>query len=124
MKSKEYLINSLKELSDLFSEIQIRYEYREITKSHIVEIIPLCFFDDNEPYIKHEIFLEQEFEKKFPDENIIFVSESSLTEINDSDTILVFDENRFAFESESIIIAFEINDFNQNIENNNYAIAA
>ena len=125
MKAKKFLEKKLKELASKFEEVKIRYEYRANTQSHIIEIIPLVFFQENEIYLIEEANIESEFEARYPMENIIFISEGSLTEINNADielgyNIITFDYNNFSIE-------FEVNGYYEVIEpqvNENYAIAA
>ena len=81
MNSSEYIISRLKQLACNIPNIQIRYEFRIITQTHIVEVLPLIFFKENEQYINEEVKLETDFEQLYPSENIVFISESSLTEI-------------------------------------------
>jgi hypothetical protein len=50
---------------------------------HIIEIIPETVFHDDLDYIKTESDLESEFEKLFPDEEIIFITADSLLEIKE-----------------------------------------
>jgi len=82
MNPSEFLKNKLQEIFSKFEGIQIRYENRESTNSHIVEVIPFSFFDKNKDYMIEEEILEAEFELLYPNENIVFVSEDSLTKIN------------------------------------------
>jgi len=81
-----FLIEKLKDLHNKFDNIEIRYEYREKTKSHIIEIKPFELYNDIE-YIDSEIIIENEFEKLFPEENIIFISDKSLTCIEEDKII-------------------------------------
>jgi hypothetical protein len=81
MNSKDFIEEKLNELFSKFEGIQIRYEYRVTTHSHIVEVIPLSFFQSNADYMEFEARFEEEFERLFKNENIVFVSQDSLTEI-------------------------------------------
>jgi len=92
MKPQEFLRKKLTELFSKFENIKIRYEYRANTNSHIVEIIPLSVYNNKE-YMMAEDEIEEEFEQLFFDEEIVFVSEGSLVEINIPDFTLGFIEN-------------------------------
>jgi hypothetical protein len=83
MKSEDFLINHLNRISSVFPEIRIRYEHRRECLCHIIEIIPETVFHDDLDYIKTESDLESEFEKLFPDEEIIFITADSLLEIKE-----------------------------------------
>lgn len=91
MKSQEFLKEKLTYLSSKFKDVKIRYEYRKNTQSHIIEIIPLSIYNDDEKYMMAEAKLEDEFESLFINENIIFVSEDSLTEIKTPNFTLGYD---------------------------------
>lgn len=109
MNSKEFLIERLKELFSKFEDIKIRYEYRKNTYSHIIEVIPLAVFKSNEDYMFAEANLEDEFEHLFPQEDIVFISEGSLTEIKNPDLLLGYDLiifNNIFFDTEFIVEGF------------------
>ena len=91
MKSIEFLETKLNELYAKFSDVKIRYEYRANTYSHLIEIIPLSFFEGNEEYISLEAKIEDEFEASFPNENIVFISKGSLSEINNPEFTLGYE---------------------------------
>jgi hypothetical protein len=125
MTAQEFIKNRLILLKNNFEFIKIRYEYRKTTFSHIVEIIPLTVFEENQQYLDEETNFENEFEKLFPNENIVFISENSLTEIYKSEFELGYE----------IIFNLDINNFEieftgynetgkQNQSQNNYALAA
>lgn len=95
MKAIKYLETKLQELSVKFEEIQIRYEFRENTQSHLIEIIPSSFFEKNEIYLREEAKIEDEFEDLYPTENIVFITEGSLTEINQVDLTFGYDKITF-----------------------------
>ncbi|SFD92400.1 hypothetical protein [Thermophagus xiamenensis] len=105
MNPKEFIKKRLQFLASKFSEAKIRYEYRENTHSHIIEIIPLNLYENNEDYLLEETRIEDEFEELFPTENIIFISENSLTEIKSPEFELGYSD--FIFESETSCIEFE-----------------
>lgn len=125
MKSIEFLETKLNELYAKFSDVKIRYEYRANTFSHLVEIMPLSFFEGNEEYINLETKIEDEFEASFPNENIVFISEGSLSEINNPDLKLGYDV--FKFDNEVSNIDFIVEGFSETVDyqcSNNYALAA
>lgn len=109
MKSKEFLIEKLTEISSKFEDVKIRYEYRKNTYSHIVEVIPLAIFDSDEEYMMAEASLEDEFEALFPKEDIVFISEGSLTEIESPDLLLGYELITFdnpVYDTEIIVEGF------------------
>ena len=92
MNSKDFIKHKLNELFSKFEGIQIRYEYRANTQSHIIEVIPLSFFESNAQYMEFEAMIEDQFEQLFTNENIVFVSQDSLTEIKQVDFELGYKE--------------------------------
>ncbi len=80
MTSFQFLEQKLRKLFGQFPKASIRYELRKDRMSHIVEVTPLKFYNDDE-YILAEIEIEDEFELLFPTENIIFISEDSLNKV-------------------------------------------
>ncbi len=108
--AKDFLIDNLNRISVLFPEVNIRYEHRSNTNSHIIEVIPLLVFDNNDEYIRAEINLEESFEEQFSNEDIVFISEDSLTTINNAE--FAFGNNLMSFdvsliESNDIISPFD-----------------
>ena len=95
--AKEFLIDNLNWLSELFPEIHIRYEIRSNINSHIVEVIPVSVFNNNEDYLKAEISIEKQFERLFPDADIVFISEDSLTKIKNAG--YEFGNNQMSFDT-------------------------
>lgn len=115
MKAKDFIEKKLRQLALTYIGIQIRYEYRVNSKSHIIEIIPLSFFEGNENYFIEEGLIEDEFEKMFPEENIVFISEGSLTEIKDADLKLGY--NELIINWHPITSNYEVSGHTEDVEN-------
>ncbi|MGM0532517.1 MAG: hypothetical protein ACQER7_14315 [Bacteroidota bacterium] len=127
MKAIEFLTIKLEQLALKFEEIQIRYEYRENTQSHLVEVIPSAFFSNDEDYLREEAILEEKFENQFPNENIVFISEGSLTEIKEPN--FIFGYNKLTYHWTQPTIEFYVTEgYNETVVKpcgeDNYAIAA
>lgn len=125
MKSRKFIEHKLTELFAKFNDIKIQYEYRANTYSHIIEVTPLVFFKENECYITLEAELEEEFESLFPNENILFISEDSLSEIINPDFILGYES--ITFDNEVFNTEFVVEGFSEDVDfqyNNNYALAS
>lgn len=125
MKSKEFIEQKINQVFSQFSDIKIQYEYRANTYSHLIEVTPLVFFKENERYITLETAIEDEFESLFPNENIVFISEGSLSEINSPDIKLGY--GSITFENEVVNIDFIVDGFSEDVDcqcSNNYALAA
>lgn len=86
MKVKDFLKTKLKTIFLTLDDIEIAYEYRVSTATHIVEVKPIeLFYSDK--YVDMEITLEEEFREKFPNEELLFITENSLTEIRNPDFV-------------------------------------
>ncbi|MEA3446911.1 MAG: hypothetical protein U9Q98_00455 [Bacteroidota bacterium] len=125
MKSKKFIKEKLEQLFAQFNDIKIQYEYRANTYSHIIEVTPLEFFKEDERYLILEAELEEEFESLFPNENIVFISEGSLSEIKSAEFEL--GGKSITFHNEVTNIDFIVVEFSESVDfqySNNYALAA
>lgn len=126
MKSIEYLRNKLSALFSDISGIKIRYEFKVSTNTHIIEILPIAFFDSNDEYIKRELQIEEDFENHFPQENILFISKDSLSEIHKPNYTWGYEDFEIDLNIVSNDSNFEFEGFSDKIIDNqeNLAIAA
>jgi len=92
MKSKNFIKNKLKDLYSQFKNIKIRYEYR--ANVHIIEVLPFSFYAHNEEYMVAESKIENEFESKFPGEEILFITKGFLIKIMNPEFELGFNNNK------------------------------
>lgn len=126
MNSIELLKSELQELFSLIDGIEIRYEFKKSTFTHIVEVKPLDLFSSNSLYIEKEIELEEKFSELFPNEDLVFVSENSLSKIEQADLTLVYFKVAYKQEKQMFYSIDQlINDFQIDGEGEiNYALAA
>lgn len=125
MNAKDFLELKLRNLLSKFEEIKVRYEYRSNTRSHLVEVVPLNFFEENKEFFIEETKIEDEFEKLFPSENVIFISDNSLTEIKEVQFKLGY--NNISFVNNCLSIDFIVKGYIESANYqtiNNYALAA
>ncbi len=97
MTAKSFIVKRLKQLSDRFGKERFTYEYRSVSKTHVVEVLPLTFFQNNKEYLEEEYLLETAFNEKFPEEEILFISSDSLIQIDCPDQ--TFGALLFSFEA-------------------------
>jgi len=77
-KSKQFIKEKLKEIKKQFPNITFKYEQTiDVNK---IKVTPVELFDSDD-YIEVEEKLSNEFEELFPNEEILFISDNSLTEI-------------------------------------------
>lgn len=124
MESKKFIKSKLESIHSLFKNMGVRYEYRDNISTHIIEVKPIDFFNNNNAYIDLEMQLEDEFYNLFPNEELLFVTMDSLTKINIPEFELAgawVIENYYT----SLLTPTKSN-INENviIENDNYALAA
>jgi|SRR5690606_17383956 len=74
MKSKEFVINQINELIELFPDLTIKYEYEALSKSHYIQVLPIELYENNERYRNKEKSIYIDFIELYPCESISFVS--------------------------------------------------
>lgn len=125
MNSKEFLDKKLNNLAFKFDTIKIRYEYRESTNSHLIEVLPFGVFNNNDAYISEEVSIMDDFEENFPTENIVFISEDSLSEVRNTDKIYGYDKINIDVSCQGFDFNIEgIAKYVDNSDSKLYAIAA
>lgn len=126
MSSQEFIISRLIDLFSKIKGVKIRYEFRASTLSHIVEVVPFSIFEESLEYLTYEALLEQQFEQLYPLENIVFVSDGSLTEIRKADFELGYNEIPIDYFGSHI--EFEVTGYSNVVETEllkeNFALAA
>lgn len=88
MEPKEFLISRLNELFLKLENIEISYEYRDYSNTHLVEVKPASAYLNCEEYIEDELALEKAFNDTFPSQELLFITEGSLTQISLPEFIL------------------------------------
>lgn len=81
MKPSEFIKNKIEYLKSKFKDITIKYQYKLTTNTHVIHISPLSLYENNIEYLFEEEDIENEFIKLYPSEELLFISEDSLTEI-------------------------------------------
>src|SRR5690554_282667 len=79
--AKNFLRKRLNEIFVAIDNIEIAYEHRLTTNTHIIEVKPNSVFKESKAYADMEMALEEEFEQMFPEEELLFISENSLTQL-------------------------------------------
>jgi hypothetical protein len=124
MNPKDFIKTRLNESRNIFPELSFRYKFNPNTSTHIVDVRPLDCYKTNDDYIKYEAEFSFEFDNLFYPESILFVSEDSLTQVNNPD--LVFNATQFS-EVLRTLLPVKINGegaFTQFASEYHYALAA
>ena len=80
MTSIDFIINELKSLHNKFTSSNIRYEFSNSSNTHLIEVTPLEFYN-SDSYMECELDLEDNFFRNYPSEDLIFISDQSLSKI-------------------------------------------
>lgn len=78
--AKSFVIEKLKDIHKKFDNIKIRYEIDNYDNTHIIEILPSKLYE-NKKYMDEEIKLIYDFSCRYKEQDIMFISKNSLTEI-------------------------------------------
>lgn len=79
MKPSEFINKKIEYLK--FKDIEIKYQYKITTNTHIIKILPLSLYENNIEYIMEEEDIENEFTELYPFEELLFISDDSLIQI-------------------------------------------
>ncbi len=83
MKSREFVLQKLKELVRNFPRIKVSYKFDEFTQTHYVKVEPKEIFEKDEEYSDFEVDLILELGRKYPYEGIMFFTEGDSVGIED-----------------------------------------
>ncbi len=76
-----FIKDKLKNLIYNFPQMKVSYVFDVLSNSHIIEVLPSEEFKRNVEYSKYETQLILEFITKYPNEDIVFVTENDLIEV-------------------------------------------
>ena len=82
MNPVDNIIGKLESFISVFLSSKVRYEYDEKSRSHMIEVLPIEIYQQNDDYIEWESETFDEFISKYPSENICFISDDSLVKID------------------------------------------
>lgn len=85
MNAKKFIKENLKYIFKKIEGISIRYEHISHINAHVIEITPINIFELDEEYMLLETAFEENFDKEFPSEELVFVSSDSLTKIKNAE---------------------------------------
>ena len=112
MNPKDFIKARLNELRNIFSQLSFKYKFNPNTSTHVVDVRPLDCYTENPDYIKYEADFGYEFDNIFYPETILFISEDSLTQIDNPE--FVFNANQFSEDLQVSVLPVEINGWTQN----------
>ncbi|HZW78532.1 MAG TPA: hypothetical protein VFF21_09540 [Flavobacteriaceae bacterium] len=120
--SKEFLRAHLNQIFLETDGITISYEFRSSSNTHLVEVKPKDIYN-SEAYMDKEMELEDKFREFFPDEELMFINETSLTQIKSPEFCFQF---KFDYELSMIITPMKMKNqsMTREAKENNFALAA
>lgn len=120
MTAKDFIISSIKEMTNQFSGIEVRYTYDETADYNVIEVSPESIRRGNVDYVDFENQLRDDFHSLFPEDDLLICERS---EVND--------ENQLIFESASKKVelqhstSYSFHDANTSFHGDcNYSLAA
>ena len=126
MNAKDFIFDHLNRLVNLIPELTIKYKYEKSYNTHVVEVTPSSHFNNNEEYLEYESSMEELFSNFFPKEELVFITEGALNEIDAEDYI--FKANNLNWTGNCLTENWGVIEYGNNIHsgsyNENFAIAA
>lgn len=101
MKSKEFLKDRLFQIYLVLKNINIKYQYLNESKIHLVEITPMSEFVHNKEYISMEKELVADFKRNFSSAKLVFVSENSLMRVKAAEFSYIREKGKNLIENRS-----------------------
>lgn len=87
--SQNFIVEHLENLFDKIENIRLKYEFKQTTSTHIVEVLPFDVYEESSAYLLLEIEIQNAFEEFFGNsEEILFVSEGSLNRVTSPSFVL------------------------------------
>ncbi|MDR2813840.1 MAG: hypothetical protein LBB79_04190 [Prevotellaceae bacterium] len=86
--SRQYIQKALRSFIKVFSNARVRYEYDERALVHFVEVVPNDLFRSNENYVAWESAMCDNFIKRYPTENICFLSDDATVPVENPELVL------------------------------------
>jgi len=124
MEAKNEIKNWLNGISKIFDDAFFRYEYNKNQNIHIIEVNPLELFENKE-YLNKEANFAEEFEKKHYPQELLFVSQNSLTRVKNPE--FTTEDNGYYInvqDVKEINLVQEAADFNTDNDINDFSVAA
>ena len=75
MNPKQFITQELSDFIHKFQQTRVRYEFDMIAKTHFIEVVPNEVYHLDKNYIQWESIFFESFIRKYPDQNICFLSD-------------------------------------------------
>jgi hypothetical protein len=88
INEKKFMYTKIQELNKFFRNATFKYQFKEISDTHFIQVIPKTVFNSAD-FIVKDIEITEEFESLGLDTSICFISEDSLTELENPEIFTV-----------------------------------
>ena len=85
--AKTYILSKLSHITKSVPELKILYKYDFLTRDHLIKVLPLDEYKNNEEYHTLEEELLFSFIEKFPNDSLVFLSEGDWIDIESPDEV-------------------------------------
>lgn len=83
MRAREFVISKIEALLSANPTMKFGYKVDKYTGTHLISVLPLYTYENDENYMFFESNINKEFSVLFPSESILFVSTDSLNWFED-----------------------------------------
>ncbi len=87
MTAKEYIKNIIQKLVNDHRNIEVSYQYDDLSDTHIIKVVPSEIYYNDESYKDIELSIYEDFFKKYPDQSLVFITSDSLIDIDNPEFV-------------------------------------
>ena len=85
---KAYILDKIKELRSIFKNASFKYQFKDSSDTHFIQVTPKSVFVSDD-FIEKDILVIDEYESLGFDNSICFISDDSLTELENPEVFTV-----------------------------------
>ncbi|MBD0403201.1 hypothetical protein [Flammeovirga sp. EKP202] len=100
MEAKEYIEKKISNLVTNFPQLKVSYEIDSYSSSNYIKVLPGKSFYNDKDYQKFETEFIMEFIERYPNEEIVFVSDNCLIDVSNPIYLVegdFYEQKSFAF---------------------------
>jgi len=115
MDAKDFLKYRFEDIVDQIRTIKVSYEYWQYSDTHIIEVVPLEEFENNDLYQELEKDLYLEFNKRFFPSTLLISTENSLNRVSNPEWAICKEQFSYSYNI-SLSLDESSMDFNDNFK--------
>ncbi len=112
--ARTYILSKLTKIVKDISELRILYKYDPFSKEHLIKVLPINEYKNNQSYNKFEEEFLFDFISKYPYDSLVFLSDDEWIDIDKPDEIFeganYFEESNLLMKSDIIFTNFQNNE--------------